>query len=71
MAKGDGWPCGENHWKTSVTWDDVELMRDLADEGLSTRQIATKFDLSYHTVYDIVQFKTWGSRERRLHPLRV
>jgi len=63
MSAG-GWPNGELHHRATLTWEDVDLMRDLADEGLSMREIADKFEVPYFTCVDVIKFKTWRATGR-------
>ena len=49
---------GEQHYKSKLTVDDVRLIRELKGE-LPIREIAKKFDVSHHCVYQISTYKTW------------
>lgn len=52
------WPTGQNHHKTKLSDNDVELIRQLREEGLSYREIAEKFEASVWTVRDIADYRT-------------
>ena len=39
--------------------EEVLSIRDLAKKGVSTRQLANKFNVSYSTIYDIIHYRTW------------
>ena len=38
---------------------EVLSIRLLAKEGISTKHLANKFNVSYSTIYDIIHFRTW------------
>lgn len=47
---------GENHPRASLSDHDVELIRELWDEGLwSYNSLAVKFEVSRYTIRDIVK----------------
>lgn len=51
---------GEKHPRAKLTSHDVRLMRQLNREGLTTRQIAAKFDVTQRTAWNVVTRETWG-----------
>ena len=53
------WPTGERHQKARLSDQDVELMRQLREGGMTYREIAEKFECSLWTVRSIV---TYASR---------
>jgi hypothetical protein len=57
--------CGEDHPRARLTWDQVELMRDCADAGLTALQIARKFELPRRTVRNVLDYLTWTSAPPR------
>lgn len=46
---------GETHHRAKLTDHDVDLIRDLRDEGLTYQEIADKFEVSKSTIRDIVK----------------
>ena len=52
---------GEDHPRATLTDHEVELIRQLAEEGMSHRMIAEKFEISRGTVGDIVSFRRRAS----------
>ena len=56
-----GWRTGERHQKARLSDQDVELMRQLREGGMTYREIAEKFECSLWTVRSIV---TYASRYR-------
>lgn len=55
MVNGDGRVIGEDHHKAKLTDHDVWLITELSREGVSYRQIATKFEVSKSAIADICQ----------------
>lgn len=52
---------GEKHHTAKLTADDVRLMRDLFDHhGLSTRDLAKKFEVSQKAAHKVVSRESWG-----------
>ncbi len=49
---------GEQHHRAKLSDEDVDLMRDLREEGLSYRQIGDKFECSMWTARDICAYRT-------------
>lgn len=46
---------GESHPRAKLTDHEIDLIRDLAEEGMSYRQIAAKFEIFFTHVGDIVR----------------
>lgn len=54
----NGNPLGEAHHNAKLTDEDVELIRDIYDEGLvGYKTLAKVFGVSKGTIYDIVNFR--------------
>jgi len=53
-----GYRIGEDHQKAKLSDDDVELIRDLRDGGMTYREISEKFECSYWTARDIADYRT-------------
>ena len=53
------WPTGERHQKARLSDQDVELMRQLREGGMTYREIAEKFECSLWTARSSV---TYASR---------
>lgn len=51
---------GEDHPKTTLSAEDVELIRELYGDGgtLSYQQLADKFECGKYTIRDIVKYRT-------------
>lgn len=56
---------GETHHRARLTDHDVDLIRDLRDEGLTYQSIADKFEVSKSTVRDIVKCRRRWQRPER------
>lgn len=52
------WPTGERHQKARLSDQDVELMRQLREGGMTYREIAEKFECSLWTVRSIVTYQS-------------
>jgi transcriptional regulator len=52
-----GLRVGEDHQRATLTDHDVELMRQLREEGLGYKRLAKMFDTSVRNVRDIVNYK--------------
>ncbi len=48
---------GDYHYKTKILDNEIELIRELADHGMSYRKIADKFETTTDYVYQLVLFK--------------
>ncbi|CUI38437.1 Uncharacterised protein [Achromobacter xylosoxidans] len=48
---------GEDHQRATLTDHDVELMRQLREEGIGYKRLAKMFDTSVRNVRDIVNYK--------------
>lgn len=54
-------PRGEAHWKTSLTAEQVQVIRKRSESGTETQmQIAASFGISNKTVSQIVRRARWG-----------
>jgi DNA invertase Pin-like site-specific DNA recombinase len=51
-----GLRVGQDHQRAKVTDRDVELIRQMHDEGMSYRVLASKFELSTSTLWAICNF---------------
>ena len=49
---------GVSHHRAKITDHEVDLIRQLRDEGMMCREIAEKFEIGESTVWDIVKCKT-------------
>ncbi|CUJ71747.1 MULTISPECIES: hypothetical protein [Achromobacter] len=52
-----GLRVGEDHQRATLTDHDVELMRQLREEGIGYKRLAKMFDTSVRNVRDIVNYK--------------
>ncbi len=50
---------GEKHHKAKLTEQDVRIIRFLHDDGMSTRELARKFDVTQRAIYQVVAFISW------------
>lgn len=50
-----GYRCGETHHRAKLSDHDIDLIRDLHEEGLGYRRIAAKFEISPSAVRHIVK----------------
>ncbi len=51
---------GEKHHKAKLTEDDVRMMRHLHfDHGVSTRELARKWEVTQRAAYQVVAFISW------------
>lgn len=51
---------GDGHHKSKLTEADVRMIRDLHDNhGLSTRALASKFDVSQRAIFQVVSWISW------------
>ena len=50
---------GSKHYRTQLNDDDVRLILQLHDDGMSQAQIGRKFDVGRHVIHFIVNGKTW------------
>lgn len=54
----NGNPLGEAHHRAKLTDEDVEVIRDIYDEGMvGYATLAKVFEVSKGTIYDIVNFR--------------
>lgn len=54
---------GERHYRAKLTEDDVTLIVHAHSEGLSTRKLAEKFEVSQSTIAKIVSGRSWRGHE--------
>lgn len=52
-------PIKKNHSAAKLTEHDVWLIKGLLKEGLSPSVIASKFDVTHHSIYRIKNGETW------------
>lgn len=58
-AKGRGvYLNGERHYAAKLTWDDVKAIRENTD-GVTRKELAEKFSVSYVTISHIVAGRKW------------
>ena len=50
---------GEGHHKSKLTDADVRMIRELHGSGLSTRQLAAKYEVSQRAIYQVVAWISW------------
>jgi DNA invertase Pin-like site-specific DNA recombinase len=50
---------GETHHKAKLTEEDIPMIRQLHKEGMSTRELARKFDVTQRAIYQVVAFISW------------
>lgn len=55
-----GLRVGEDHQNAKLTDAEVEMIRELHNEGLSYKTLAVKFDVSKSLIRYIVQYKRRG-----------
>jgi IS30 family transposase len=55
-----GLRVGEDHQHARLTDHEVELIRQLHDQGVSYKKLADKFGVGKSTVADIVKFRRRG-----------
>ena len=49
---------GEAHHRAKVSNEDVELMRQLKEAGVTGAEIARKFEVNYNTVMSILNYRS-------------
>lgn len=64
MSGKPGWKhpnpsIGERHHRAKLTQDDVTLIMECHGQGISTRKLAEKFEVSQSTVAKIVRGASW------------
>lgn len=52
---------GESHGRAKLTDHEIDLMRQLKEEGMSAKEIAEKFEVSKRYVYKLVNFERRAS----------
>lgn len=50
---------GERHGMAKLTWGNVNCIRARFQEGISPKLLATEFNVSDATIYDIITNRTW------------
>lgn len=50
---------GSRHHSAKLDEDDVRLIRAAHREGLSIRDLATKFEVEYSTMWKVVTYYNW------------
>ncbi len=50
---------GERHHRAKLTEQDVRVIRFLHDDGMSTRELARKFEVTQRAIYQVVSFISW------------
>jgi len=69
MARPKQPSCGQDHYNSQLTEDDVRLIRELVDyrdslkkelKQLSDRAIAEKFSVTHSAIYRIRHGSSWG-----------
>jgi hypothetical protein len=53
---------GQTHWRATLTWDDVKLIREYAKDNKKYKDIAEAFSISASVVSRIVNNKIWKSQ---------
>lgn len=53
--------CGENHWNSKLTLDQVNEIRSLKDTGVTQQVIADKFNINRSFVSEIINRKKWAN----------
>lgn len=61
----NGLRVGETHHRAKLSDHDIDLIRELHEEGLGYRRIAEKFEVSWLTVRDIVKCRRRGQTVSR------
>ncbi len=54
------WRAGENHPRAKLTDHEVEMIRQLHEQGVSYRKLAKKFDVGKSTVSSICRYRRRG-----------
>ena len=63
---------GETHHRARLTDHDVDLMRELWEEGkITTGELAEKFEVSWSTVHDIVTYQKRAQTVARWREIRI
>lgn len=62
---------GQSHHRARFTDHEIDLMRDLRDDGMTMREIAEKFGTSVSTIQGIVSGSRRTQIADRWRPLRI
>lgn len=54
-------PCGEAHFRTTLTADQVRSIRRAITDGEQTSLLASRFGVSRSTIRNIIQRRVWKS----------
>ena len=58
MQKRNNYAAGLNNHKAKLTFHEVELVRQLREQGMSYGKIAEKFESGKSTIIDICMYRT-------------
>ena len=50
---------GSRHHMAKLTEDDIPIIRRLHDEGMSTRTLAAKYEVSQRAILQVVNYISW------------
>jgi hypothetical protein len=65
MGLHPGWPCGEDHARAKLTWQQVEQIRSRYVPGVfGIKRLAKEFEVSKRTIQFILRRRTWTVRFR-------
>jgi len=53
---------GEKNPLSKLTEKEVSEIKDLIEQGFSSRNIAKKYNITHTTIYHITNFKTWNKK---------
>jgi hypothetical protein len=56
---------GEAHPQSKLKWKDVDEIRGMRSNGVSVKEMATKYKVSINTIYRIISFDNWGKDPRK------
>jgi hypothetical protein len=66
-----GYRINDSHHNAKLTDDEVELLRQLRDGGMSYRLLAEKFEIAIRTVRDIVSYRRRADVAAKWVPARA
>ena len=52
-------PRGASHWKSTLTQEEVDLIRERRKKGERTKDLAEEYGVGRHTISNVVLFHTW------------
>lgn len=58
-VKAGTWPLGERRWNAVLNDGIVREMRQMYADGMSIRQIASRFNTNFATTYHVVKRNSW------------